>query len=62
VLAAGAQYNVLTFHGDRQLTGSISNEKILTPRNVSGGGFGPVWDSSSASYPIPGLVFPRAER
>src|ERR1700704_6657919 len=45
LLAASAQYNVLTFHGDRQRTGWISTEKILTPRNVSGGGFGPVWDS-----------------
>jgi len=45
VFAASAQYNVLTFHGDRQRTGWISTEKILTPRNVSAGGFGPVWDS-----------------
>ena len=45
VLAATAQYSVLTFHGDRQRTGWISTEKILTPRNVSDGGFGPVWDS-----------------
>jgi hypothetical protein len=45
VLAASAQYNVLTFHGDRQRTGWISTEKILTPRNVSEGRFGPVWDS-----------------
>jgi len=44
-LAASAQYDVLTFHGDRQRTGWIFTEKILTPRNVSGGRFGPVWDS-----------------
>ncbi len=45
VLAASAQYNILTFHGDRQRTGWVSNEKILTPRSVSGGSFGPVWNS-----------------
>ena len=45
LLAANAQYDVLTFHGDRQRTGWISIEKILTPRNVAGGEFGPVWDS-----------------
>lgn len=45
VLAASAQYNILTFHGDRQRTGWISNETILTPRSVLGGSFGPVWNS-----------------
>jgi hypothetical protein len=52
VLAARAQYNVLTFHADRQRTGWISTEKILTPRNVSDGGFGPVWDSPQFDFVI----------
>ena len=59
VLTAGAQYNVLTFHGDRQRTGWISNETILTPRNVSGGGFGPVWDSPQFdSVSLSGTIYP----
>jgi len=45
VLAAGAQYNVPAFHGDSQRTGWISGETILTPASVSGGAFGPIWDS-----------------
>jgi len=39
------QVNYLTFHGDRQRTGWTSTETILTPANVSGGGFGPLWNS-----------------
>src|SRR4029453_4958715 len=30
VMAANGQYNVLTFHGDRQRTGWIWSERILT--------------------------------
>ena len=45
LLVASGQYNVLTFHGDRQRTGWISSEKLLTPGKVAGGAFGPVWDS-----------------
>jgi len=37
--------NYLTFHGNAQRTGWIANETILTPANVSGGQFGPVWNS-----------------
>ncbi len=37
--------NYLTFHGNPQRTGWISNETILTPANVSGGQFGSVWNS-----------------
>ncbi|HKE29757.1 MAG TPA: hypothetical protein VKB88_45725 [Bryobacteraceae bacterium] len=44
-MAAAGQYNVLTFHGDRQRTGWISAETILTPRSASAGAFGPLWDS-----------------
>lgn len=44
-LAATAQYNILTFHGDAQRTGWIPNETILTPRSVSSGVFGPLWNS-----------------
>lgn len=42
---AWCQYNVLTFHGDAQRTGWISNEKSLTPAKVAGGEFGPIWNS-----------------
>src|ERR1700694_5910588 len=45
VICARGQYNVLTFHGDRQRTGWRSNEAILTPANVSSGTFGPLWNS-----------------
>jgi hypothetical protein len=45
VLAASAQYNILTFHGDRERTGWISYETILTPRSLSSGAFGPLWNS-----------------
>jgi hypothetical protein len=45
VLAASGQYNVLTFHGDRQRTGWISGERYLTPAKLSGGDFGPLWNS-----------------
>jgi hypothetical protein len=37
--------NYLTFHGNAQRTGWIANETILTPAKVSGGQFGPVWNS-----------------
>jgi hypothetical protein len=57
--SANGQYDVLTFHGDRQRTGWIANETTLTPALVAGGGFGPVWSSpqldsvkiGSATYP-----------
>jgi len=42
---AFGQYDVLTFHGDSQRTGWIPRETILTPANVGGGAFGPVWNS-----------------
>jgi hypothetical protein len=59
VQAAFAQYNVLTFHGDPQRTGWISNETLLTPANVSGGGFGPIWNSPQFdSVTIDGVVYP----
>ena len=37
--------NYLTFQGNAQRTGWIANETILTPANVSGGQFGPIWNS-----------------
>jgi hypothetical protein len=37
--------NYLTFSGSAQRTGWIANETILTPANVSGGQFGPIWNS-----------------
>jgi hypothetical protein len=42
---AAAQADFLTFHGDRQRTGWISTETLLTPANVSTGSFGPLWNS-----------------
>ena len=54
-----AQYNVLTFHGDPQRTGWIANENILTPVNVSGGSFGPIWNSPQFdSVTIGGITYP----
>src|SRR5579872_5681346 len=59
VILANAQYNVLTFHGDPQRTGWISNESILTPANVSSGAFGPIWDSPQLdSVTIVGQTYP----
>src|SRR5438270_12293391 len=58
VFAASAQYNVLTFHGDRQRTGWISLEKTLTPASVASG-FGPVWNSPPLdSVTIRGTTYP----
>ena len=59
VICARGQYNVLTFHGDRQRTGWISNEAILTPANVSSGSFGPLWNSPQLdSVTIGGTTYP----
>src|SRR5215831_15580799 len=53
------QYNVVTFHGDSQRTGWISNETILTPANVSSSSFGPIWNSPQLdSVQISGTTFP----
>lgn len=41
---AYGQYDVLTFHGDPQRTGWISQESLLTPEKVASH-FGPVWNS-----------------
>ena len=47
-----------TFHGDSQRTGWILNETILTPANVTGGTFGPVWNSPQFdSITISGTVY-----
>lgn len=40
-----AVMNTLTFHLDRQRTGWNRMESVLTPANVSGPSFGPLWDS-----------------
>ncbi|SPF41783.1 conserved exported hypothetical protein [Candidatus Sulfopaludibacter sp. SbA4] len=54
-----SQYSILTFHGDRQRTGWISQEKILTPARVSGGSFGPMWNSPPLdSVTIGGVTYP----
>jgi len=37
--------NATTFHYDSQRTGWNSNETVLTPNNVSGPQFGPLWNS-----------------
>src|SRR5437588_9705761 len=56
--SAFGQYNVLTFHGDRQRTGWISVEKTLTPASVASG-FGPVWNSPPLdSVTILGTTYP----
>lgn len=53
------QYNVVTFHGDSQRLGWISNETILTPANVSSSSFGPIWNSPQLdSVQIGGATFP----
>ena len=58
-LAAYGQYNILTFHGDPQRTGWISHETLLTPERVSGGRFGPVWNSPQFdSVTIGGVTYP----
>jgi hypothetical protein len=54
-----SHYSVLTFHGDRQRTGWISREKILTPARVSGGSFAPIWNSPLLdSVTIRGVTYP----
>jgi hypothetical protein len=56
---AFAQYNILTFHGDPQRTGWISTESVLTPVNVGGGSFGPIWNSPQFdSVTIDGVTYP----
>jgi hypothetical protein len=56
---AYSQYSVPTFHGDRQRTGWISRGRILTPVRVSGGSFGPIWNSPPLdSVTIGGLTYP----
>ncbi len=56
---ASGQYNVLTFHGDPQRTGWISKETVLTPANVAGGAFGPLWNSPQLdSVTIDGVTYP----
>lgn len=57
--AAFAQYNILTFHGDPQRTGWISGETLLTPGNVAGGAFGPIWNSPRLdSVTLDGVTYP----
>ena len=57
--SARGQYDVLTFHGDRQRTGWIASETTLTPAAVAGGTFGPVWNSPQFdSVTIGGTTFP----
>jgi hypothetical protein len=41
----GPPVNAPTFHYDPQRTGWNSNEMVLTPANVSGPDFGPLWNS-----------------
>lgn len=57
--SALAQFNILTFHGDPQRTGWISDEGVLTPANVSAGSFGPVWNSPQFdSLTIDSVTYP----
>jgi hypothetical protein len=44
-LAAASSQDTPTFHGDAARTGWNSHETRLTPANVSGGLFGPQWNS-----------------
>ncbi len=54
----GSSASDLTFHGDRQRTGWLSHETILTPDAVAGGGFGLVWTSEPLdSITIQGVSF-----
>jgi len=56
---AAAQYDVLTFHGNPQRTGWIGNERVLTPRRLAGGEFGPIWNSPQFdSVTIAGKTYP----
>lgn len=60
---AWAQFNspkdYLTFGANPQRTGWVSNETQLTPSNVKGGKFGPVWNSPEFdSITIAGTVYP----
>jgi hypothetical protein len=56
---SGPAVNATTFHYDRLRTGWNPNETLLTPANVSGPDFGPLWNSplldevtiGSTSYP-----------
>jgi Malectin domain len=49
----------LAFHRDAQRTGWIPNETKLTPANVNGGQFGPLWNSQPFdSVTIGGTVYP----
>jgi hypothetical protein len=45
VSAQTASPSYLTFRGDRQRTGWLSQETTLTPQTVSGGNFGLIWSS-----------------
>jgi hypothetical protein len=57
--AAYGQYNVLTFHGNPQRTGWISEETILTPARVSSGAFGPIWNSPQLDpVTVGGVTYP----
>src|ERR1700726_444525 len=48
-----------TFHRNPQRTGWIPNETKLTPANVKGGQFGPLWNSAPFdSVSVGGKIYP----
>ena len=55
----GPPVNAPTFHYDRQRTGWNSSETWLTPTNVAGSGFGPLWNSPVFdSVTVSGTTYP----
>ena len=58
ILHAQTSTGIITFHVDSQHTGWWSGETTLTPANVGGGNFGPIWNSMQ--FDIVGGVPPHA--
>lgn len=56
---SGPGVNATTFHYDSLRTGWNPNETLLTPSNVSGPNFGPLWNSPLLdSVTINGISYP----